>query len=179
MLTLWCVPLPECIAELDDLIVCNLQKEITTNGKIHWQAFVQFSEEKTVAALKWFFDHHGLKDRVHIGGKDITETHKSAVKGLRYVTGYGPLALSKLLDPQMRYIIKPNEIIQNEVPIDRLDDWSRLSANTRYIAQMVENQRVAIRILRLGMSKSEDSIFHIRATENIKKRIENWEAEHN
>lgn len=182
MLTIWCDPLPGFIKDMDSLHICHLQKEITMAGKIHWQAFCQFLEPQTVPAVKGFFDMHGLKDRVRVGGKNINEVYKTPVKGLRYVHGYGPLALSKLLDPDMRYIITPGRILQNAVTEDHLDEWSKLSARTRAVGQQRENQLLQNDMLREMLKrKNKNSPFfveNIDTRQRIKERLKEFEAEH-
>lgn len=180
MLTIWCEPLPSFIRHMDSLHVCHLQKEITKAGKIHWQAFAQFLEPQTVPAVKAFFDKHGLKNRVRVGGKDITEVYKTPVKGLRYVHGYGPLALSKLLESDMRYIITPDRILQMPVTEDRLDEWRKLSFRTRAIGLERKNQEMNNEVLRQMLKKTEKSPFFIKNIDTrqmITESLKNFEEE--
>lgn len=123
MLTIWGNEFPDCIKNLDNLIIAHVQKEITQTGKIHWQAFCQFNCQITKASLKNHFDKNGRC--AHLGSDD--KNIKTALQGVQYVWGYGPLALSKCIEASERYIIKPNEIIQTPVDDEHMEQWKTLT----------------------------------------------------
>lgn len=137
MLTIWTLDFPRFIQELDELKIAHTQKEVTGEGIIHWQTFCQFNKQVTRAALKAFFDKH--KTKCHIGQKKGAPPIKTVLQGLQYVSGYGPLALSKLRNHTDRYIVKPNEIIHTPVDDDHLEIWTRLSEESLLTYQLRRN----------------------------------------
>jgi len=145
MLTIWGNEFPDCIKNLENLKIAHTQKEITKNGKVHWQAFCQFNCQVTKASLKDQFDKKGRC--AHLGSDD--HNIKTALQGVQYVWGNGPLALKKCLDSNERYIIKPNEIIQTPVSDEHIETWRILSDETRTAMIWAENEKYYNRIVEL------------------------------
>lgn len=138
MLTIWSINIPRFIQELDGLIIAYTQKEITTEGcRIHWQTFCEFKGQVTKATLKAFFDKH--KTKCHIGQKKDMPEIKTKLQGLQYVSGYGPLALSKLVCTCCRFIITPEEVLQKKVEDEYLEKWKKLSEMNRLRYQLRKN----------------------------------------
>lgn len=125
MLTIWGKEFPKDLIRLENLDIARLQLEKTKNGIDHWQAFCQFNCQVTLASLREFFK--SIDRQAHIGQKKGQAEIKTAMQGIQYVSGYGPLALSKLVDPQQRYIIRNNEILQTPVDDDHMEIYNRLS----------------------------------------------------
>lgn len=80
------------------------QLETTERGKLHWQTLVVFKQQVTLAALK----AHKVKEG-NLEGWNFSEKDdwRHLNQGLQYVSGYGPKAMSKLWDPQQRYVVYP------------------------------------------------------------------------
>jgi len=155
MMTVWGNEFPECIKDLENLIIAHTQKEITKNGKVHWQVFCQFNSQVTMASLRDYFLKKGYA--AHIGSQKDKEI-KTALQGVQYVHGYGPLALSKCLEANERYIIKPNEIIQTPINEEHLIEWGKYRDALILPLLEKQNEYLAKRILELNEIR-EKKIF--------------------
>lgn len=169
MMTIWGEEFPEFLKELPELNIGHMQLEVTTaQNKLHWQTFVQFKKPVTKSAVFEFIRTKHGRD-VHVGRKkhedDDTDENWTAHRGINYVWGYGPLALSKLCKSQQRYIIRPNEIIHTPVDEDHMKSWYGLSSTTRAYYSLAKT-RSAIRQLIWDKPHKFDDPFLIRKLEN-------------
>lgn len=128
MITVWGIEIPRFLAKLEAVDKIYLQQEETTNKIIHWQVFAQFKFQVTKAYLIDFFKQHNRQ--AHIGQKKGMPEPKTVKQGIQYVSGYGPLALKKCVDPNLRFTISNG--VFSVVPFDESKRtlWEKIRGHT-------------------------------------------------